>query len=432
MCTAMRWNDSTHTFFAAHRFRTLSLYRNICRTYTNALNAPLDVSFNRVPVTVITGFLGSGKTTLLNYILRSQHHKRIAVIQNEFGDIGIDDILVQDKFKVDEDIFATTNGCLCCMVRKDLIDTVSRLFANTAKHAIDRIVVETSGMADPSPIIQTFLEPPLASFTEIDGVVTMVDAEYGLQHLEETRPPDTVNEAVEQVLYADRIVINKTDLLPVGVHDQRYTLLRRKIHALNPRAEIVGLTLNNVSTSCASTLDVLLDVGGFDLDVIGRMLAAERHSFIDNPTRSDGGQKGEHQTAHDDALPCATVQHEHAPLHTQHDVDIGATSLVIPGVMSAQKLEQWIKSLLDNQGANIYRMKGVCAVAAQHGTATSRDTAADDVFHLVYQAVHMRFQSDVLTNYRGDADNGQSSRVVLIGRGVNADDVRAGFESCVI
>src|SRR5919109_642979 len=163
----------------------------------------------RIPVTVLTGFLGSGKTTLLNYILTESHGQRIAVIENEFGEIGIDDALVLDA---EEEIFEMNNGCICCTVRGDLIRILGALMRR--RDRFDRIIIETTGLADPAPVAQTFfMDDEPRDQLRLDAIVPLVDARHIRAHLDEVKPEGVENEAVEQVAFADRIVLNKTDLV---------------------------------------------------------------------------------------------------------------------------------------------------------------------------------------------------------------------------
>merc|ERR1712057_76247 len=170
-----------------------------------------------VPVTILTGFLGSGKTTLLNHILTEQHGKKIAVIENEFGDVGIDDELLKQNIKehTGEDVIEMMNGCICCTVRQDLVEVIKKLAERHKTHPLDAIVIETTGLADPAPVAQTFfVDEAVSAFCKLDGIVTLVDAKHVAQHLDEEKPEGVENEAVEQVAFADRLIVNKCDLVP--------------------------------------------------------------------------------------------------------------------------------------------------------------------------------------------------------------------------
>ncbi|CAN1234249.1 Zinc-regulated GTPase metalloprotein activator 1B [Linum perenne] len=211
---------------------------------------------DRIPATIITGFLGSGKTTLLNHILTGEHGKRIAVIENEYGEVDIDGSLVAAKTTGAEDIVMLNNGCLCCTVRGDLVRMIAEL-VNKKKGKFDHIVIETTGLANPAPIIQTFYaEDQVFNDVKLDGVVTLVDAKHAALHLDEVKPKGIVNEAVEQIAYADRIIVNKTDL--VGEKD--IGPLVQKIRTINSMAEMKRTQFGQVD------LDYVLGIGGFDLE----------------------------------------------------------------------------------------------------------------------------------------------------------------------
>jgi G3E family GTPase len=199
----------------------------------------------RVPVTVLTGFLGSGKTTLLNRILTENHGQRIAVIENEFGEIGIDQALV---INADEEVFEMNNGCICCTVRGDLIRILGNLMKRRDK--FDQILVETTGMADPGPVAQTFfVDDDVRELFKLDGIITLVDAKHVLLHLEDS------SECREQIAFADVLILNKTDLVSEAELDQ----LERRIRAMNAMAKIIR------STNAQVPMADVLDVGGFDL-----------------------------------------------------------------------------------------------------------------------------------------------------------------------
>lgn len=200
---------------------------------------------NKIPVTVLTGFLGSGKTTLLNRILSEQHGLRIAVIENEFGEIGIDQDLV---INADEEVFEMNNGCICCTVRGDLIRILGDLIQR--KDKFDRVILETTGMADPGPVAQTFfVDQAIREQYELDGIITLVDAKHVTQHF-------GTDEVIAQIAFADRIVLNKLDLVDDG---QRRTI-HQKIHSINKTAHIYPAVM------AEAPLEELLDIGGFDLE----------------------------------------------------------------------------------------------------------------------------------------------------------------------
>ena len=215
---------------------------------------------DRVPVTILTGFLGSGKTTLLNHILAATHGKKIAIIENEFGETAIDDKLLQKNTKIhsDEEIIEVLNGCICCSVRQDLVRVVEKLASRTAagELALDAIVIETTGMADPAPVAQTFLvNEDIKAFARLDGIVTMVDAMHVERHLDAVKPDDVVNEAVAQAAFADRLLLNKTDL----VTEEDLARIEARLRGINAFAPIQRCTRGTVS------VESVLDVRGFDL-----------------------------------------------------------------------------------------------------------------------------------------------------------------------
>ena len=214
----------------------------------------------RVPVTILTGFLGSGKTTLLNHILTATHGKKIAIIENEFGETAIDDKLLSNnsKFKTDEQIVEVLNGCICCSVRQDLVVVLQRLAGCTQAGdlKLDAIIIETTGMADPAPVAQTFLiHEDIKAFARLDGIVTMVDAKHVERHLDAIKPEDVVNEAQAQAAFADRLLLNKIDL----VTEEDLERIEARLRGINPFAPIQRCSRGDVS------VDPVLDIRGFDL-----------------------------------------------------------------------------------------------------------------------------------------------------------------------
>ena len=321
----------------------------------------------RVPVTVLTGFLGSGKTTLLNYILQEQHGMRIAVIENEFGEIGIDDALVIDA---EEEIFEMNNGCICCTVRGDLIRILGNLMRRRDK--FDLILIETTGLADPAPVAQTFfVDDEIASSLRLDAIVTMVDAKHLLQHLDEVKPDGVENESVEQIAFADRIVVNKIDL----VDADELAHLTTRIKEINAFAEITYASHAKVD------LPSLLNVGAFDL---ARVLEHEP-TFLD---------EGEHQ----------------------HDLSVSSVGIEIDGEFDNDKLNAWLCQLLRTKGTDIFRSKGILAIK-------------NDPKRFVFQGVHMLLDGDRDREWRAGED--RKSRVVFIGRNLDRAELQMGLRKCL-
>jgi len=263
----------------------------------------------RVPVTVVTGFLGSGKTTLLNRILTEQHGKRIAVIENEFGAVGIDDALVLDA---EEEIFEMNNGCICCTVHGDLIGILGTLMRR--RERFDQILVETTGLADPAPVAQTFfMDDEIKAQLRLDAIITLADAAHLLPHLDEAKPEGVENEAIEQLAFADRIVLNKTDL----VDQATVAEVTRRIRQLNALTEIIPAQYAKVG------LDRVLDVRAFDLQ---RILTADPQFLTD--------------TDH------------------QHNQSVTSIGIDMPGAVDVDRLNDWLGALLATKGADIFRSKG--------------------------------------------------------------------------
>jgi G3E family GTPase len=258
---------------------------------------------SQVPVTILTGYLGAGKTTLLNYILTEKHGHRIAVIENEFGDINIDSELVLSK---DEEIFELTNGCVCCVAtaRADLLRILEKLLARREKY--DHILVETSGAADPTPVAQTFFLDSLINQVHLDAIVTLVDAKHAAAHLD--------HHAVDQIVIADRIIMNKVDL----VSERELGELEAQVRRLNATAPILR------STHAKVDLENILGIGAFS------------------------AQRGE----------LASDVHEGA-----HDPSLESESFVLQQPFDRAKFQAWLAQLLEKSADDIYRLKGIIAFA---------------------------------------------------------------------
>ncbi|MCZ8123063.1 MAG: GTP-binding protein [Magnetospirillum sp.] len=350
-----------------------------------------------IPVTVLTGYLGAGKTTLLNRILTESHGKKYAVIINEFGEVGIDNDIVVGT---DEEIFEMNNGCICCTVRGDLIRTIGGLMKRA--DALDGIIVETTGLADPAPVAQTFFtDDEVKAKTQLDAVVTVVDAKHFPLRLEDSR------EAEDQVAFADVVLLNKTDL----VSPADLAAVERRIREINPYARI------HRTQKSAIELDKILDKGAFDLQ---RILALDPHFLHDH------GHHHDHDHGHDhDPATCDDPTHDHSHDHhhhhhhdapnPKHADDVFSVAAVVDGPVDPEKFRVWISGILQSQGQNILRSKGVLAVEG-----------AEQRF--VFQAVHMIADSTWGQPWRADEKRG--SKLVFIGRKLDADALKAGFEAC--
>ncbi|CAN1176192.1 Zinc-regulated GTPase metalloprotein activator 1 [Linum perenne] len=366
---------------------------------------------DRIPATIITGFLGSGKTTLLNHILTGEHGKRIAVIENEYGEVDIDGSLVAAKTTGAEDIVMLNNGCLCCTVRGDLVRMIAEL-VNKKKGKFDHIVIETTGLANPAPIIQTFYaEDQVFNDVKLDGVVTLVDAKHAALHLDEVKPKGIVNEAVEQIAYADRIIVNKTDL--VGEKD--IGPLVQKIRTINSMAEMKRTQFGQVD------LDYVLGIGGFDLERIETAVDVEGKK--DDDFHDHDHDHHHHHDEHDDHH-----HHEHDHKHEHHDGhhhshdhthDPGVTSMsiVCEGVLDLEKANMWLGTLLMEQSEDIYRMKGLLSVQGM-----------DERF--VFQGVHDIFQGS--PDRPWGPEEARINKIVFIGKNLNKEEIEKGFRDCLI
>uniref|UniRef100_A0A0E0GQ16 CobW C-terminal domain-containing protein n=1 Tax=Oryza nivara TaxID=4536 RepID=A0A0E0GQ16_ORYNI len=282
---------------------------------------------NRIPATIITGFLGSGKTTLLNHILTAHHGKRIAVIENEYGEVDIDGSLVAAQTAGAEDIMMLNNGCLCCTVRGDLVRMIGEL-VDKKKGKFDHIIIETTGLANPAPIIQTFYaEDTVFNDVKLDGVVTLVDAKHARLHLDEVKPKGIVNEAVQQIAYADRIIVNKIDL----VSEPEVSSLVERIRSMNRMAHLKRAEYGKVD------LDYVLGIGGFDLERIesaSHMTTTQGMNI--NMTMNTIITTIITMTMNTNMVSMVRRTDHHAHDHT-HDPGVSSVSIVCEGEMDLEK-----------------------------------------------------------------------------------------------
>jgi len=313
-----------------------------------------------IPVTVLTGYLGAGKTTLLNRILTENHGKKYAVIINEFGELGVDNDLVVDT---DEEVFEMNNGCICCTVRGDLIRIVNGLMKRSNK--FDGIIVETTGLANPAPVAQTFfVDEDVKAKTRLDAIVTVVDAKHLLARLEDSP------EAADQIAFADVIVLNKLDL----VRPEELAAVEARIRGINRFAEIHQATRGDVP------IDKLLGLAAFDLQ---RVLQS---------------------------VPDFLEEDSHT--HNEHLTSI---SLSVSAPLDARKFNTWIGHILQTEGQNILRTKGILSYKNEDR-------------RFAFQAVHMIADGDFVAPWKPDEP--RTSRIVFIGRDLNRPNLRRGFESC--
>ena len=317
-----------------------------------------------VPVTILTGFLGAGKTTLLNRILKEDHGRRIAVIENEFGEVGVDSEIIE---RSDEQIVEMNNGCICCTVRGDLIKILGSLKDKRASGALsfDRVIIETTGMADPGPVAQTFFtDEDVGGYYLLDSILTVVDAKHASKQFDDFR------EAQEQVGFADRILLSKTDL----TQEEENQKLIRRIRTMNPRAEVKKVHFGNVP------IDEVLDLRGFNLNAILEL----------------------------DPDFLADTHHDH---HDEVESFVFRSDKPFDG----DKLEQFLSGMIQVYGPDLLRYKGVLWMKGKSQ-------------RVVFQGVHMMMGGDMGKPWGRDR---KQSVMVFIGRKLPKDLFLAGLKECL-
>ncbi len=322
---------------------------------------------------MLTGFLGSGKTTLLNHILNDGSHKmKFAVIENEFGEIGVDEKVLSEN--VDEEVIEVMNGCICCTVRGDLVEALKRLHKRVQK--FDGVIIETTGLADPAPVVQTFfVDDDIQAKYSLDSVITVVDAKVILDRIAEEKPEGVENEAVEQICFADKVLLNKTDL----ANEEKLKKIEVEVKKLNPTTSILRCQHAKVSPK------ELLNIQAFELK---RVLDFDPE-FLDD-------------------------DQEH-----EHDKTVSSVSCRIKGNINQLMLSQWVQRLIQEDGANLYRYKGILSVKGHENK-------------FIFQGVGMLFNGDFSDMKWGVPETERENVFVFIGKHLDHDWLRDCFKACIV
>ncbi len=338
-----------------------------------------------IPVTVLTGFLGAGKTTLLNHLLHQKHGYKCAIIINEFGAISIDNQLVVG---VDEEILELNNGCLCCRVRGDLIKSLDGLFKTQTR--FDYVIIETTGLADPSPVVHTFKASDLAEKLRLDGIVTVVDARHLEKELEDAPEPAT------QLAFADVILLNKTDL----VSPEELERLESRIRNMNALASLHRTQHSQIDPAKIFNLKARELTGSF--------------AIPESATHAHGHEHAEHDHEHEDH----DHGHEHDAGHHHHHHDESVSSFYLSDdrPLDLKKVEAWLTEVIRDLGANIYRSKGILQVKGQ-------------AKRVVFQGVQTMF--DAKPDRLWNVGERRLSQLVFIGKDLDEAKIRRGFAACI-
>ena len=374
------------------------------------MNSPRSLD-QMVPVTILTGFLGAGKTTLLKRILTEYHGKRIAVIENEFGPESIDnELLVQDQ---EEEIIELSNGCICCTVRGDLMRTLLDLRKRheSGELKFERVIIETTGMANPGPVCQTFfMDDDIAEYYRLDAVVTIVDAKHGMDTLDEQE------EAQKQVGFADRILISKKDL----VTEADYASLRRRIVHMNPRASIEAVNFGDTD------LKKIIDISGFNLNTIldiDPQFLADDHpdAAHDHDHDHDHGHDHAHAHGHDhghdhNPATCTNPDHDHGHHKPAHNDNIGAFVFKSDKPFDPERLEEFLGGVVQVYGPDLLRYKGILYMKGINK-------------RMLFQGVHMLMGAEPGKPWL--ANEKKTTKMVFIGRKLPQEIFTKGLEQCL-
>lgn len=329
------------------------------------------------PITVVTGFLGAGKTTLVNYILKEQNTWKIAVLENEFGEVSIDDGLVAEAMDAPEDIITMDNGCVCCSIRGDLIRTLTQL--SSRRKSFDAVILETTGLADPAPIVFTCqTNPKISEHYRIDSIICLADCKHLVQHLDEKKPDDSVNEALQQVAFADRILLNKVDLVTVEEKEK----LKARLARINNYAKVIETERSR------APLDKILGLNSFKMESI---LSMDPSFFEDN---EDDTKK-------------------------KHNLElVQSVGIQFSGELHAQWFNMFMMDLLQERAADLYRTKGVLCF---HGQGNAK---------FVFQGVHEQINFGPASEPWGENEE-RINKFVFIGKDLNRKELTKNMMECL-
>lgn len=389
----------------------------------------------KTPVTIVTGFLGSGKTTLVNYILKEQTSWKICVVENEFGEVSIDDDLVNENMKAKEDLIMMDNGCVCCSVRGDLVRTFGTLVSR--RKNFDAIIIETTGLADPAPILNTFTSNALLSdHFRIDSIVCMVDSKHVGLHLDEVRDTGDINEAENQIAFSDRIVLNKLDL----VNETELADLKERIKSMNSFAELVETTRSR------APLDKILGLNSFSLENV----VAVDPTILDDDEEEEEvhDHSHEHDHSHGSCEDHTCGHHEHSHEHShdhghehghehkheneqkkedmtkrkkkKHNLSlVSSVGYTVKGLLDIPLFNQFMSELLATNAANLYRSKGVLAFEGQ-----------GDV-KFVFQGVHEQINFGPSDKPWAEGED-RLSKIVFIGKNLEPEVFKEKIRACTV